>query len=298
MTVEFWSSADFAPVGRYFRSLLRELGYRAELRTFPDLHLILEKAAARRPQLGIWGWIADSAGPFNFLKPLVSCGGDVNLSRFCDPKLDAAMEQAAARERSRGDRAVAARRSRARGARAGRPARQQEGGGGDLGAGRQLPVPPAVGPPATTRCGSAESGVIPELEPVGFAAVSMEQVTERLRAAGLRVTAPRVSVLGVLDASQRPPARRPGDRARPRRGREHLHPGHLRRLRGAPPRRARPADRARGRARCATSRASATTTTTSSAARAARRSTSTARRRGRAASSRRSATASRSTRPR
>jgi Fe2+ or Zn2+ uptake regulation protein len=30
----------------------------------------------------------------------------------------------------------------------------------------------------------------------------MEQVTDRLRAAGLRVTAPRVSVLGVLDASQ------------------------------------------------------------------------------------------------
>ena len=32
--------------------------------------------------------------------------------------------------------------------------------------------------------------------------MSMEQVTDRLRTAGLRVTAPRVSVLGVLDASQ------------------------------------------------------------------------------------------------
>ena len=31
--------------------------------------------------------------------------------------------------------------------------------------------------------------------------MSMEQVTERLRAAGLRITAPRVSVLGVLDSS-------------------------------------------------------------------------------------------------
>ena len=30
----------------------------------------------------------------------------------------------------------------------------------------------------------------------------MEQVTDRLRAAGLRITAPRVSVLGVLDASE------------------------------------------------------------------------------------------------
>ena len=35
--------------------------------------------------------------------------------------------------------------------------------------------------------------------------MSMEQVTDRLRAAGLRVTAPRVSVLGVLDASECPP---------------------------------------------------------------------------------------------
>jgi Fur family transcriptional regulator, stress-responsive regulator len=30
----------------------------------------------------------------------------------------------------------------------------------------------------------------------------MDQVTDRLRAAGLRITAPRVSVLGVLDASE------------------------------------------------------------------------------------------------
>jgi Fur family transcriptional regulator, stress-responsive regulator len=30
----------------------------------------------------------------------------------------------------------------------------------------------------------------------------MEQITDRLRAAGLRITAPRVSVLGVLDAAE------------------------------------------------------------------------------------------------
>ena len=32
--------------------------------------------------------------------------------------------------------------------------------------------------------------------------MSLEEVTERLRAAGLRITAPRVSVLGVLDSSE------------------------------------------------------------------------------------------------
>ena len=84
------------PGSRYFRSLLRELGYRPRLRTFPDLHLILENATTTRPQIGMWGWIADSAGAYNFLKPLVGCRGDVNLSHFCEPRLDAAMEQAAA----------------------------------------------------------------------------------------------------------------------------------------------------------------------------------------------------------
>ncbi|MDQ1712526.1 MAG: Ferric uptake regulator family, partial [Frankiaceae bacterium] len=32
--------------------------------------------------------------------------------------------------------------------------------------------------------------------------MSIEQASDRLRAAGLRVTAPRVSVLGVLEASE------------------------------------------------------------------------------------------------
>jgi peptide/nickel transport system substrate-binding protein len=93
MAVEFWVSRNFAPVGHYFRSLLRRLGYDSRLRTFPDLHLIIEQHT--RPQMGIWGWIADSAGPYNFMRPLVSCAGDTNLSRFCDPKLDDAMERAA-----------------------------------------------------------------------------------------------------------------------------------------------------------------------------------------------------------
>jgi YVTN family beta-propeller protein len=98
MKVEFWGSREWPRVGRYFRSLLRDLGYRSELRTFDDPHLIIENAAGEprpRPQLGILGWIADSAGPFTFLKPLISCSGDTNLSRFCDPKIDAQMQQAA-----------------------------------------------------------------------------------------------------------------------------------------------------------------------------------------------------------
>jgi peptide/nickel transport system substrate-binding protein len=94
MAVEFWVDRDSAPVGRYFRSLLRRLGYESGLRIFPDPHLIFDNATRTRPQLGLWGWIADSAGPYNFMRPLVSCA-DTNLSRFCDPELDDEMERAA-----------------------------------------------------------------------------------------------------------------------------------------------------------------------------------------------------------
>ena len=76
-------------LSRYFESLLRDLGYR----TFPDAENATREPP--RPQLGAWGWNADSAGAFSFLHPLVSCSGDENLSRFCDPKLDAQMEAAA-----------------------------------------------------------------------------------------------------------------------------------------------------------------------------------------------------------
>ena len=96
MRVEFWGSEPWPGIGRYFRTLLRKLGYRSELRTFDDLHLILENASPTTPQLGLWGWIADSAGPFTFLQPLISCGAETNLSRFCNPALDARMQQAAA----------------------------------------------------------------------------------------------------------------------------------------------------------------------------------------------------------
>jgi peptide/nickel transport system substrate-binding protein len=99
MKVEFWGSQPWEPLSDYFRTVLRRLGYRSSARTFDDLHLIMETASrprSPRPQVGLWGWLADSAGPLNFLSPLVSCAGSVNLSRFCDRNIEAAMQQAAA----------------------------------------------------------------------------------------------------------------------------------------------------------------------------------------------------------
>jgi peptide/nickel transport system substrate-binding protein len=104
MKVEFWGTRPWPQIGRYFRSLLAELGYRSELRTFGDLHLIFENAAGEprpRPQLGLWGWGAGS--PFDFFHPIVSCSGPYNLSRFCDQEIDARMKRAAG---ARGQKAV------------------------------------------------------------------------------------------------------------------------------------------------------------------------------------------------
>ena len=93
MKVEFWGSRPWPRAGEYFASLLRRLGYRATVRTVGDLFEIMQ--ARPRPQIGLWGWIADSAAPLNFLSPLVSCGGPVNASNFCDRTIDAAMKEAA-----------------------------------------------------------------------------------------------------------------------------------------------------------------------------------------------------------
>ena len=48
-----------------------------------------------RPQIGLWFWYANSAAPLTFLQPLLTCSGELNLSRVCNPEIDALMEQAA-----------------------------------------------------------------------------------------------------------------------------------------------------------------------------------------------------------
>jgi ABC-type oligopeptide transport system substrate-binding subunit len=62
-------------------------------------HLIFETAVReprRPPQLGLWGWRANSAAPFSFLSQLVSCSApEVNFSHLCVPAIDAEMQQAA-----------------------------------------------------------------------------------------------------------------------------------------------------------------------------------------------------------
>jgi YVTN family beta-propeller protein len=98
MKVEFWGAHGFESFGRYFRTVLHAIGYRATVRTFAGVDVIAENAAGEprpRPQLGLFFWSANSLAPFTFLQAPVSCSGTVNLSRFCKPEIDARMEQAA-----------------------------------------------------------------------------------------------------------------------------------------------------------------------------------------------------------
>jgi peptide/nickel transport system substrate-binding protein len=99
MKVEFWGSHPRESLGRYFAALLRRLGYHSTVRTFDDMNQVLETSVSeprRPPQIGLWGWAADSAAPFSYLSQLVSCSaGGVNFSHLCVPKIDAQMEQAA-----------------------------------------------------------------------------------------------------------------------------------------------------------------------------------------------------------
>ena len=158
MKVEFWGSHPWERLGRYFRlaAAPARLSRHACVRSTIS-HLIFEAAARgprRRPQIGLWGWGADSAAPFSFLQPLVSCSAGVDeplaLLRPGARRPDGAGGR---RARSRGDRAVAAGRELAGGAGADRPARQRELHVADRRAGRQLPGITRYGARCSTSCG-------------------------------------------------------------------------------------------------------------------------------------------------
>jgi YVTN family beta-propeller protein len=104
--VEVLTWTPWRGVGRHLVEVLRELGFRSRQRVFADLGALIDASLdpRRRPQIGLNGWLADNPEPADFLNALVSCHGfgfgpDTripNLSRFCDPGIDAAIERARA----------------------------------------------------------------------------------------------------------------------------------------------------------------------------------------------------------
>jgi peptide/nickel transport system substrate-binding protein len=107
MRVEVFAYEQFGRLGygRYVASLLRRLGYRSSLRVIPLLfpdYLDHVADSRNRAQIGTFGWYADFASAAPILRDLFGCAsylpenaGNLNLSAFCDPRIDALMARAA-----------------------------------------------------------------------------------------------------------------------------------------------------------------------------------------------------------
>ena len=148
MKVEFWGARPLGAVGRYFRSLLNALGYRGELRTFDDLHLIIRERRRRAATAPA----ARSLGLGRHIDRALRLPAVARLVRrrfqplaLLRPEARRPDEACRPRTRSGGDRAVATCRELAGRPGADRSPRQRQQHLADRRAGRQLPVPPALG---------------------------------------------------------------------------------------------------------------------------------------------------------
>jgi peptide/nickel transport system substrate-binding protein len=102
--VAMWTWQGFEPTARDVVRTLRQLGFRTRLRLIDPAREEMPSDPRHFPQVGFIGWGADSTDPAAFLRTLISCAGydarapahGSNLSGFCDPRLDAAIDRAAA----------------------------------------------------------------------------------------------------------------------------------------------------------------------------------------------------------
>ena len=89
-------------IGRYFTSLLRQLGYVASLRIIDDEDYFPTVAdSSSRVQIGATAWFADFLAASNFVADLFSCESfvprspaNLNYSGLCDRRVDAAINAA------------------------------------------------------------------------------------------------------------------------------------------------------------------------------------------------------------
>jgi peptide/nickel transport system substrate-binding protein len=100
--VRVWSPGDLGFADAHMRivvTALKRLGYRTSVRRFENYGAYFTAlAAGGRPEVGYFPWIADYQAPSAIVGPQLSCGGEVNPGRFCDPRIDALAARAAARQ--------------------------------------------------------------------------------------------------------------------------------------------------------------------------------------------------------
>jgi peptide/nickel transport system substrate-binding protein len=93
-------------MGIYLQSVLTDIGYNASVHSISyNIRDTYMENSSNRVQVGLTDWYQDYPSPSDFLNVLLSCssfhpGSDasINMSEFCDPAIDAQMQQAMATE--------------------------------------------------------------------------------------------------------------------------------------------------------------------------------------------------------
>jgi YVTN family beta-propeller protein len=108
--VTVWTSNDFGgkPVGSYIVGVLKDLGYRANLRTVSDRKFYaMARNSRNKVQLGLTGWLPDIPSSSQFFLPTLTCRSfnqnparTDNLAEFCDPHADQLVSEARAAQRT------------------------------------------------------------------------------------------------------------------------------------------------------------------------------------------------------
>jgi YVTN family beta-propeller protein len=99
MEVTVWASEDAyavsVPIGKYFKGLLEQLGYRAKLRLVskPEWASALF-GRPREAQITFVGWTSDYPAASGFISPLFVCDAPYIYTGFCDPAIDRRISEA------------------------------------------------------------------------------------------------------------------------------------------------------------------------------------------------------------
>ena len=102
VTVIVEDTAVSRAIGTYLQSVLNELGYKASVKAIsPNIEFTYIQNTKNKVQISLTQWYQDYPAASDFLNVLFSCesfhpGSDssVNISGFCDPKIDAQMNHA------------------------------------------------------------------------------------------------------------------------------------------------------------------------------------------------------------
>ncbi len=102
MKITVWSWGDLGGFGPYAVKLLRSLGYRASMKVRGGFgYFTVIDDSRTKAQIGTYEWISDYPAPAGFFNPAFTCASyqpnspaNVNVSEFCDPRIDQQIDHA------------------------------------------------------------------------------------------------------------------------------------------------------------------------------------------------------------